>query len=118
MTTEPPAPDVDDEGRQEFASFLIQHAGGQSHDELTAALAELVRAVRETGKAGSLTYTVKIKPDGRRNLEEVVAVTDDVKANLPGHDRPVSIFFVTSDYRLTQDHPNQLSAFDVHRETS
>src|SRR5581483_8557163 len=46
----------------EFASFLVGHLGGRAHDQISAELHELLAAVAEHGKKGSLTVTVTVEP--------------------------------------------------------
>lgn len=106
----PSTPDTDSE-HQDFAALLVQHARGRSHDELSAALADLVRAVTATGKAGSLVYKVKVTP--AKNVEGMVSVHDEIKSTVPQLDRPASLWFADQSGRLSQDHPSQQSMFPV-----
>lgn len=101
------------EGREprEFASFLLEHARGRSHDELSKSLSTVVRAVVDTGKAGTLTYTVKIKPTP--NVDNMVKVEDSITAKVPELDRPASMFFVTDSGDLSLDHPQQTAMFSI-----
>lgn len=89
-----------------FASFLREQSGGQLHDELSSKLHELIEAIRETGKAGSISLKIDIKPiagtDGR-----TLTVTDTVAAKLPKTERPKSIFFATDDGNLSRTDPRQ-----------
>lgn len=89
-----------------FASFLQEQSGGQLHDELSTKLHDLIEAIRETGKAGSLSLKIDIKPiagtDGR-----TLTVTDTVAAKLPKTERPKSIFFATDDGNLSRTDPRQ-----------
>lgn len=96
---------------QDFAALLMQHARGRTHEELSSSLADLVRAVLDTGKAGSITYTVKVKP--AKNVEGMVTIEDVVRSTVPQLDRPASMWFVDSAGRLSQDHPNQQSIFSI-----
>lgn len=100
----PPDNDATDE-EQSFAAFLVQHARGRSERDLSAALRDLVRAVEETGKAGSLTYVLTIKP--QENADHAVLVTDEIKPKLPQLDRPASIFFADEAHRLVRSDPRQ-----------
>lgn len=56
-----------------FTDFLRAHRNGLTHDELADALNELVAAVTEEGKSGTLTFTVSIKPMGKGDGLEVAA---------------------------------------------
>lgn len=92
---------------QSFAAFLCQHAKGRSERELSAEMRKLVEAVEETGKGGSITYTLTLKPEPR--AEHTVLVTDEIKTKLPSLDRPASIFFADERYRLVRTDPRQMS---------
>lgn len=101
-------PDTADKPR-DFALFLMEHAKGRSHDELSAALRALVLAVAETGKPGKLTYTVSIRPQAK--VEGAVLIADAIKSTLPEFDRPESIFFATQSGDLSRTDPHQASLF-------
>lgn len=98
----------------EFASFLVNFNRGRTHDELTARMAEVSAAVAETGKAGSLTLTIKITP--AKGVDGMVLVEDDVKAKVPQLSRPAAMFYVTDDGTLSENHPAQLGMFSVQGE--
>lgn len=101
-----------DPDRQDFAALLMQHARGRTHDELSETFATLVREVMRTGKAGSLTYTVKVSP--AKNVEDMVAVTDAIRSTIPQLDRPASMWFADATTgALSQDHPTQQHIFPV-----
>lgn len=102
---------VEQQAPREFASFLIEHAKGRSHDELSRSLADLVRAVVDTGKPGTLTYTVKVKPTP--NVDNMVKTEDAITVKKPELDRPASMYFVTDSGDLTLDHPHQTAMFQV-----
>lgn len=92
---------------QSFAAFLVQHARGRSERELSQKLHDLVEAVEESGRGGSITYTLTIKPQPQ--AEHAVLVTDAIKVKTPESDRPASIFFADEKYRLVRSDPRQLS---------
>lgn len=97
-----------------FADVLKEINGGDSHDELSDALNELVTAVNDTGRVGTLTYVVKVKPAGK-NAHGNVIILDEVKIKLPQLDRAESVWFVTSDGNVSRENPNQLK-FESLRE--
>lgn len=103
MTTDEPTP----EEPQSFAAFLCSHAKGDSERELSTALRDLAEAVEQTGKGGTITYTIKVTPNP--NAEHVVTTSDEIKVKLPQRDRRASIFFVDDSYRLVRSDPRQLS---------
>ena len=90
-----------------FATFLLEHARGRSHDELSRVLRDLLVAIEDTGKGGSITYTLTIKPETR--ADHAVLVTDEIKSTTPTLDRPASIFFVDGQYALVRNDPRQLT---------
>ncbi|HEY3021859.1 MAG TPA: hypothetical protein VGJ32_16790 [Solirubrobacteraceae bacterium] len=92
----------DDVTRRPFASWLQDQRGGGLHGELSDALAELVAAVREHDKGGSLTLTVKVAPNG-----ESVMVSDDVKVTPPKPARGASLFFADHQGNLSRRNPAQ-----------
>lgn len=103
-----PRTDPPDEPR-EFASFLLEQARGHSHSELSQGLHDLVARVRDTGKKGSITYTVAIEPM-KGNSDQLI-VKDAIKLKLPEHDRAASIFFADRAGNLVRNDPNQPSLF-------
>lgn len=100
---------------QSFAAFLCQHARGASERELSTALRDLAEAVEETGRPGSITYTLSLRPESR--AEHVVTTTDEIKVKMPKADRPASIFFIDQQYRLVRNDPRQLT-FETFSEES
>lgn len=88
-----------------FATFLLEHAKGRTHDELSHKLRELVAAVADTNKPGNLTLKISVKPTKQ---EGALEVSDDVKLTAP-QGRPSSIFFATDSYDLVRTDPRQLT---------
>lgn len=89
-----------------FMDFLREHRNGVTHDELSDALQELVAAVAEEGKSGSMTFTINIKPMGKSDGLEVSA---EVKVKPPKTTPGVSIFFASPDNNLVRQDPRQQS---------
>lgn len=94
---------------QAFAVFLQDLRDGRAHSELSAGLAELLAAVKDTGKGGSLTLQVKVKPATRGKDMDKVVILDNVKVDLPKPERGEDFFFVTDDNELSRKHPRQQS---------
>jgi hypothetical protein len=101
--------DTEQSEAREFASFLLDINKGQSHIELSEKLRDLITKVQETGKAGSLTYKVEVKPEA--GTENLVIVTDQIAVKLPAGERRKSLFFVDGDNNLVRDNPHQHSLF-------
>ena len=94
----------------DFAAFIATLAEGDTNQELSDTLRTLVKAVKETGKAGSLTYKVDVKPMDV-NIGSV-AIRDQIKGSIPEFDRPKSLRFYDEDGNLTTEPPNQPSLLD------
>jgi uncharacterized protein (UPF0218 family) len=109
--TEQSTQDVQLTEPRDFSMILLEINKGESHRELSEALAELVTAVQLTGKAGSISYTLKVQPHAN---DSIVTVTDQITRKLPEPDRRTSIFFVDDKTRsLVRNDPHQVSIFDM-----
>lgn len=97
---------VDTKEPAPFAEFLLKHAKGRTHDELSESLRDVVVAVQEIGKAGTLTLklTAKRVNDGQVQVEAAITT------KLPDVAQ-ASIWFVTPDGELTRDDPTQLALY-------
>lgn len=95
-----------------FADWLREQAKGRSHEELGQALHDLVARVQDTGKRGTLVYTVSVEQmkDG-----DALVVKDEIKLKLPEHDRDASLFWTDRDGNLVRSDPRQMT-FDSLRE--
>lgn len=88
-----------------FAAFLQEQRGGEAHAEASALLQDLILAATATGKTGSLTVQIKVKPSKAGG--RTVTITDVVKATIPEHDREISVFYVDDDGNLHRNDPRQ-----------
>ncbi len=88
-----------------FADWLREQSGGKSHDELSEALLDLVDRVKDTGKTGYLSYTIKVGP--MKGDKDVLVLSDEIKLKLPEHDRKASLFYTDRTGNLTRTDPNQ-----------
>lgn len=77
-------------------------------DEASEELAEVVKRVSETGKAGALSLKLTVKPAGRGSVRTVVIV-DEVTTKLPEPDKEVTVFFPTSEGNLSKQDPAQMN---------
>lgn len=98
-----------------FDAFFRELRRGQAHHEMSVALQDLVRAVEETGKAGSVTLTIKLKPDAK--YDTAVAVVDEITAKLPQPTKGASLFFMDGSHNLQRSHPNQMTIDDNEEKT-
>lgn len=94
-----------------FSQQLTFLNRGITDDELTEELASLVKAVRDTGKAGTLTVNIKVQMLNRRD-EDAVKLTITHSNKLPQLDSPETVMFSTADGDLLRDDPRQ-RVFDL-----
>jgi hypothetical protein len=96
-------------GTKAFAVFLQEVRDGRVHAELSSQLNELLTKVKETGKGGSITLKLKIKPAGRGADVDKVVISDTTKVKLPQPDRGDDFFWLTDANDLSRNHPRQQS---------
>lgn len=101
--TKPATPD--------FLAFLAGVNKGRTANELGEKLQELVAAIENTGKGGTLVLKIAIKPAGKTNSDAVI-VTDEVLLKAPKATPRESFFFPDSDHNLLRNNPNQADLFD------
>lgn len=89
---------------REFSAFLLDRP--RTHEELTVNLHDLVAAVRETGKKGSLT--LKLTIGTFKGDPDMIEVSDDVKLVKPQHDRKPGIFYPDKEGNLSRNSPQML----------
>ncbi|MFF0816603.1 hypothetical protein ACFYVR_15850 [Rhodococcus sp. NPDC003318] len=89
-----------------FADFLREANRGRVHDELTTQFHEVLAAVKDTGKVGSITLTLKISKQKKTSMIEI---SDDVKAKVPQLDRPAQVWFLDGNGNPTRNNPEQLA---------
>ncbi|ACS96882.1 hypothetical protein NJ8700_02175 [Aggregatibacter aphrophilus NJ8700] len=90
-----------------FDKTLSQLNRGELNAELTDALAEVIKAVRETRKQGTLTLSLKVSMLNTRT-ENQIKITPMVNSKIPELDREESIVFSTADGDVLFDDPSQL----------
>lgn len=89
-----------------FSQHLAQLGKGMVDAELSEELVELVKAVRETRKKGTLTLRLSMKiEDGTEDMVRVAVET--LKTNKPEPARPAGIFWSTYDGDLLRQDPAQ-----------
>jgi hypothetical protein len=101
----------EDNGRQivPLATVLQQINRGAAHTHASDQLQQLVQAVTDTGKKGSLTITIVVEPmKGAKDALTVTAQTTVKKPEL----QPVqaSVFFADGVGNLTRNDPRQIQA--------
>ena len=85
--------------------FLMKVREGGAIEELRDNLEQLNRSVILTGKPGSITLKISVKPNGATG----VMVKDDIKVSIPVPNKEDTLFFVTEEGGLTRRDPRQPS---------
>lgn len=88
-----------------FLKTVEQLADGRTASDLDDALLTLVAAVRHTGKKGTLTFSLTVKPASKDG--HALILDDDVKLKLPVMERAATILFATDTNELSRSDPRQ-----------
>jgi hypothetical protein len=89
-----------------FQETIVQINNGAAVAELSDALAKVVAAVRETGKSGSISLTLKVAP-ASKGTTDVLLVESQVKTKLPETERGMTVFYATDNNLLVRNDPKQ-----------
>lgn len=89
---------------REFTDFLRDVNGGAFATELSEGLAELVASAKATGKGGSISLTIKIKPT---RSGKVMEIEHGCSVKSPDFERPIDYMFATAGNALVRDNPEQ-----------
>ncbi|MDX3074592.1 hypothetical protein [Streptomyces sp. MI02-7b] len=96
----------------EFAAFLVGHLGGRSHEQISAEMHDLLAAVAEHGRKGSLTITIAVEPPKGHVDGGPLAIAVESALKAPKAVAPPAIYFVDRDGNATRNDPRQMS-FDI-----
>lgn len=88
-----------------FGGLVDELRFGELTDELNEKLSELVNACVNTGKVGTLTLSIKLKPGKAGEVE----VTDTVKSSVPQLERGSYLMYPTPEGRLQRHDPRQIA---------
>jgi len=89
---------------KDFSEILTDLRAGVTHRELSVAMHDATEAAKRTGKTASVQLTIKIKPQGDRQVE----VVDSIKKTIPEPSRSPTIFFVDENNGLTRSDVRQM----------
>ena len=103
--TPPPTDDAAAETGAYFTQTLAKISYGDAADQASDMLADLVKAVGEHEREGTLTLTLTVKPRGKDSGQ--VEVTAKTTTKLPVREIAPSMFFVTEEGGLVRDNPRQ-----------
>lgn len=99
-----------------FTDILREFRRGAIANKLTEEMAELVRSVDETGKPGSLTLTLTVKPEKGGGSQKTLGAK--IKSSRPDEDLPEAIFFSDREGDLHRNDPDQRALFADADDTS
>lgn len=99
-----------------FATYLTATNGGRTHTDLSEKLHELTEAVLRTGKAGTLTLTIKVDADNVDNRRLTSAELVVLKP--PRGEARKSVFWADDDGNLIRNDPSQLDFGDLRPATA
>lgn len=94
---------IEDPNIRAFSAILGDLGEGQTNSEMGEAFWDLLQRVQDTGKAGTLTLTIKVQSDGRGRVQ----VVDEVKLRLPEYNRMPTSFFIDKHGNASRRDPNQ-----------
>ena len=84
-----------------FTATIESLRFGTLGDELTDKMRDLVASCATTGRNGTLTLTLALKPGKGGQIE----VFDEVKIKLPKEEKGSTLMFATPDNNLQRDDP-------------
>ena len=107
MISDPRTGEVLDDEQQirPFAELLHVLDRGAAHAEASRALHDLVAAVADTGKVGTMTLTVKLAP--LKGSTEQIMVEARVASKPPKSDPGAALFWRDRSGNLVRNDPNQ-----------
>jgi hypothetical protein len=88
-----------------FTEILGTLRYGHLNDDLAKELQALTLQCEKTGRAGTLSLKLTLKPGKGGQIE----VFDDISVTAPKDEKGSSLLFATTDGQLTRDNPRQLS---------
>ena len=86
-----------------FHDVLDMIRGGELSTELDEQIAETVKAVQATGKAGELTLKIKIK----KSKSDQIEISDAVTCKMPQPERKVTYVFALENGAVSRSDPRQ-----------
>lgn len=106
------APDAAQSASNLFITTILSVRKGLAASEASDKLAALVKECEKTGRAGELTFKLKVTPNGDKAS---VSILDNCKNKMPEPSRHATILFTTEDGGLQKEHPKQPEFEEVVR---
>lgn len=88
----------------DFALWLQEFGHGAANRQASEQLCQLIKACRETGKAGSLQITIKAGA-----ADQLAELKASIKTTMPQPSLPGGSYYVTADGALVTEDPRQLN---------
>lgn len=88
-----------------FSDTLRELRNGEALLDLAEQLQQVVNAVTDSGKTGSLTLTIEVKPFEKHS--GALVLRDSIKTKLPKIETRGTVLFSTPDGNLTRNNPRQ-----------
>lgn len=88
-----------------FIEVVSVLRGGKAQEEASEKLNELQRACQDTGKKGSISFTLTVDPDKGDNGQYFLS--DDIKLKKPELPKGRTLMFGTPEGNLQRTNPNQ-----------
>lgn len=95
-----------DQTQTPFSQQIAFLGRGSTDAEVTEALVQVVRAVRETRKAGHVTLKLAIRMADKRT-EDAIRITPQITKKVPELESEETIMYSTYDGDLLRDDPRQ-----------
>ncbi len=96
------------EANTPFSQQIAHLAKGTLDAELTQVLTELVKAINDHRKKGSISVTLSLKPEVVHGEVTMITVSPDVKVSSPQPQRMSSRMWPTFDGDLLRNDPDQV----------
>lgn len=84
------------------------HNRGKVSEQWAEKLAEVSKAVRDTGRKGSVSLVITMKPDAESKVDNLVEFDVSVSAKVPQKKHPRKLYYVGKRGELTEDDPRQM----------
>jgi hypothetical protein len=95
-----------------FSDFLRVHNVGETDDQLAEAFRDLIGRVKDTGKPGTVTLTIKVEPV-KGAPSDCLGITDTIKLSLPDRVRNGGVYFTDRANNVAANDPRQLAGLDI-----
>jgi len=87
--------------------------GGYALNDASKKLAEVIQAVKATGKPGEVILSIKISPD--KTDDRIFTIKPSVKAKIPEKGYAEGHVFIDTNGRITKEDPAQLDMLEERR---